>query len=295
MSNIIAKVLACAVMLELLMALRPAYAEMSEDTRNRALTAITDAAEKICGSVPTSGEQDNVVVKGAVAAELGGLAKKLANLGISATGDITSKTYEGLLQGDLPAAIKDARGCKLHIFDTLQERLLSTQKPEGAWLGVYSAQIENDVIPGKPIIVDILYGNGGHEPVSLNNVGQPILFDADLWSKGAVSPFLRSRADSCMKLEFSKTDTVRVAYPNVVYKWNLPSDDPTISPPSGKFVATEGLKSGGEVFSFVGCLVYKTPGSEVTHHSAFCFFHRMNQPNLSVSALAYCPWGQETD
>ena len=158
MSNIIASVLACAVMLELLMALRPAYAEMSEDTRNRALTAITDAAEKICGSVPTSGEQDNVVVKGAVSRSLGGLAKKLANLqGVSATGDITSKTYEGLLQGDLPAAIKDARGCKLHIFDTLQERLLSTQKPEGASARrVFRANREYDVIPGKPIIVDIL-------------------------------------------------------------------------------------------------------------------------------------------
>lgn len=50
---------------------------------------------------------------------------------------------------------------------------------------------------------------------------------------------------------------------------------------------------GSAVFSFVGCLVYKTPTSDTIHHCAFCYYRQMSQPARPGDNLAYCPWGQK--
>ena len=57
---------------------------------NDALKAITDTADRICGTVAAAGESQSVKVTGDVKAELGGLAKRLAELGISGTGDLAT-------------------------------------------------------------------------------------------------------------------------------------------------------------------------------------------------------------
>src|ERR1700736_2702884 len=78
----------------LLLGVPPALAQDSQ----RALNAITDTAEKLCGNVVASGQYNYMTVKGDVKAELSGLVKRLADLGISGTGDVTSSSYEGILQ-----------------------------------------------------------------------------------------------------------------------------------------------------------------------------------------------------
>jgi hypothetical protein len=74
-----------------------------------ALTALADTADRICGIVSTKGEAGSNKVQGDIHAELNGLARRLATLGGSGSVDISSSKYQGLLQQDLPTALKDLR------------------------------------------------------------------------------------------------------------------------------------------------------------------------------------------
>jgi hypothetical protein len=89
-----------------------------------ALTAIADTADRICGIVSTQGEAGSNKVQGDIHAELNGLARRLATLGGSGSVDISSSKYQGLLQQDLPTALKDLRECKLKVFQQLQGVIL---------------------------------------------------------------------------------------------------------------------------------------------------------------------------
>jgi hypothetical protein len=89
------------------------------------LSEISDFADRICGSVSKSGDATSVRVRGEVKAELEGLAKRLANLGISGSGEVTSNKYEGVVQEQLPMALNDVRQCKLSIFEALKPLIIS--------------------------------------------------------------------------------------------------------------------------------------------------------------------------
>jgi WD40 repeat protein len=74
--------------------------------------------------VSTKGEVDSSEANGNVTAQLSGLASKLADIGISGSGNINSGTYQNVLQQDLPTSLKDNAACKLKVFDSLQSKLL---------------------------------------------------------------------------------------------------------------------------------------------------------------------------
>ena len=104
------------------LSLRPDVATAADT--GAALGAIADTADRICGIVATQGEAAGSNVKGDVHAELNGLAKRLASLGVSGTADITSSSYQGVLQQDLPTTLKDVRECKLGVLEKLRTTLL---------------------------------------------------------------------------------------------------------------------------------------------------------------------------
>ncbi len=121
--------------------IRPAQADTPA-----ALSAIADTADRICGILATRGEANTTKVTGEVHAELSGLAKRLASVGVSGSSDIASSNYQGMLQQDLPATLKDIRDCKLKVFDKLQATVLpGTTQPSG---------------PGAPS-ADLLQAPGG--------------------------------------------------------------------------------------------------------------------------------------
>jgi hypothetical protein len=91
------------------------------------LKAITDTANQLCGTVAQSGEYNSVTVKGNVTAAINGLLKRFADLGISGAGDLTSTTYQGVLQQELITALEDVRDCKFRVFNILQEKLLPSK------------------------------------------------------------------------------------------------------------------------------------------------------------------------
>jgi hypothetical protein len=90
----------------------------------QALQEINDPADRLCGNVATSGRTNAASATPGVKAELNGLAKRLADLGVSASGSTSSSSYEGVIQQELPTALRDVRECKLKVFQTLQEKLL---------------------------------------------------------------------------------------------------------------------------------------------------------------------------
>ena len=81
------------------------------DTK-QAIDLITQTADRICNVVSTKGEADSADVKGQVKAQLSGLAAKLANVGVSATGGITNDQYQNMLRKDLSSTLHDnAESC----------------------------------------------------------------------------------------------------------------------------------------------------------------------------------------
>ena len=92
--------------------------------QTQALALITKTADDICGIVKTAGNYQDLKVKGEVKAQLNGLIKQLADLGISGAADYDASQYEGFVQGDLAATFQRTAECKFKVFDKLQEKII---------------------------------------------------------------------------------------------------------------------------------------------------------------------------
>jgi len=96
----------------------------SLDAQARVLSLITDAADKICGIVNHAGNSQSMKVKGDIKAQLNGLIKQLADLGITGAIDYSADQYQEVIQSDLAATIQHNAECKLRVFDKLQEKMI---------------------------------------------------------------------------------------------------------------------------------------------------------------------------
>jgi hypothetical protein len=98
----------------------------------RALGMIEHTADGICGEASTKGEARSSEIRGNVQAQLRGLVSKLAGIGISGLGEITSEEYQNVLREDLAANLRDIRACRLRIFESLKDALLQPTAPSPA-------------------------------------------------------------------------------------------------------------------------------------------------------------------
>jgi hypothetical protein len=110
----------------------PAHAA---DTAQQALKEITDTADRLCGVVATSGRSDSVKVKGDIKASLSGLAKKLADLGISGSGEVNTSSYEGVVQQELAKTLNDVRECKVQVLNILAKMIPNAHSDIEPWRG----------------------------------------------------------------------------------------------------------------------------------------------------------------
>jgi hypothetical protein len=95
------------------------------DSDKQVLDTIADFADRICGPLSDSGSSTTETVKGNVTVGLNGLAKKLADLGVSGGGEIKSDEYRGVLQGQVAASIADTQRCKLTVAESVAAKLLA--------------------------------------------------------------------------------------------------------------------------------------------------------------------------
>lgn len=101
-------------------------AAQEADKQKQALELIIKGVEGICKDLPRTASESKVTLTASGVAELQGLVKKLAKLGISgAAGYTSTESVRGLLEADMLPALADQNKCRIHVFDKLEEKLLS--------------------------------------------------------------------------------------------------------------------------------------------------------------------------
>lgn len=94
-----------------------------------ALNVIADFADRMCNKVPLIGGTENLELSGTAKAELNGLLKKIADLGIEGAAKYQQDEYENVLQKDLATLLRDSSKCKLEVWKDLKDKLLTTTNP----------------------------------------------------------------------------------------------------------------------------------------------------------------------
>src|SRR5437016_1547397 len=102
-----------------------AFAQNPNAQNKEALQIISDFADRLCSKSPWEGSGRTVDLSGTGKAELDGLIKKMASLGIQGSAKYQQSQFQGLLQKDLVAALKTSTDCKLKVLEALKDKLLS--------------------------------------------------------------------------------------------------------------------------------------------------------------------------
>lgn len=111
---------------------RPIGAASDLSAKKEALDVIADFAERLCKDIPLEGSGESIELSGEARAELNGLIKKLADLGIQGIGKYQKSYYEGILRSDLAEVLKSRTECRLEIFRKLEDKFfVSTRTPDG--------------------------------------------------------------------------------------------------------------------------------------------------------------------
>jgi hypothetical protein len=92
-----------------------------------ALKDITDAAERICNSIPLNGTSQSAELSGQAKAEVNGVIKKVADLGVQGAGKYQTSEFSNVLQRDLAQAIQTNTNCKQTVFNVLVDRMIPAQ------------------------------------------------------------------------------------------------------------------------------------------------------------------------
>lgn len=97
----------------------------SQENHREALDLIYKFADKMCIAMPIEGQGSDLVLSGEAKAELNGLLGRLAELGVDGTAFFQGNRYKGVLQKDLVSALNTTTNCRIKIFMSLQDKLIS--------------------------------------------------------------------------------------------------------------------------------------------------------------------------
>lgn len=112
----------------------PALA-MAQALDRDSLTMIGETATAICGEIMQSGSNRDIEIAGEVNAELKGLAKKLADAGIEGTARLDDGRYANVLRDELGEELKNARECRMKVFEKLMDRIGPATSPPPETVG----------------------------------------------------------------------------------------------------------------------------------------------------------------
>jgi hypothetical protein len=88
---------------------------------------IGDFADRMCSEIPLTSSTRSYEVEGRISAELEGLAKRLAELGLGAQGKLSdSEETAGILRADLAEALKHRDDCRFRYVQKLMDVFLPT-------------------------------------------------------------------------------------------------------------------------------------------------------------------------
>ena len=117
----------CAILGSLLFSISAECAAAQDlDKFEKALSIIADYADRTC-ALPLETTTEGIVLKGEADANLHGVVKAIADLGFQGSAEYVDESgMYGVLQADVLDALKLSTDCKVHVFDALNERLLSS-------------------------------------------------------------------------------------------------------------------------------------------------------------------------
>lgn len=80
---------------------------------------INEMSETICGKMLYDSKTHQASLSGEATVKVNNLLAKIAELGGTVKGDVSTTGYYGVAQSDLPETIKSSQACRTHIFDSL--------------------------------------------------------------------------------------------------------------------------------------------------------------------------------
>ena len=104
----------------LLMMLSLSAVAQAEPATKQALDIIADFADRLCQTVPLETASTSVELSGSAKADLAGLIKKIADLGIEGAGKYSSQSSQNVLQRNLAETLKETRNCRLQIWNDMK-------------------------------------------------------------------------------------------------------------------------------------------------------------------------------
>jgi hypothetical protein len=105
----------------------------AQDKASRQRAALIDiraTAADICVTVEQSGGTSTTELSAEVKAKLNGVVGRVADLGFDTAAKYKKDNYNGVLQQDLASMLKDMRGCRERVFNTLVDRMLPKESSE---------------------------------------------------------------------------------------------------------------------------------------------------------------------
>ena len=118
----------CILALSLICFCGTVKAASSLEDQEKALNIIADFADRICKSVPLEGSGSAAELNGEAKAELKGLLKKVATLGIGGSGKYEEKAWSGVLQKDLADILQKNVDCNLKVFESLKDKIILSRQ-----------------------------------------------------------------------------------------------------------------------------------------------------------------------
>ena len=94
------------------------------DYTAKAIDLILKTAASICNDVEARGSATNSEVSASAKATVSKLVKQLVDLNVEGAAKYQTSEYQGVLQKDLPSALRDSAACKQKIFDDLSDKLI---------------------------------------------------------------------------------------------------------------------------------------------------------------------------
>lgn len=106
----------------------------ADDKGTEALALVRETLPLVCGDYPKDGSDQKVTIKGQAQAQLTGLLKKLADLGVSGAAEFNSEKYVSVLRSELGSELKSVRACREKVYEDFRKIIATgnTKKPKPA-------------------------------------------------------------------------------------------------------------------------------------------------------------------
>src|SRR5271165_4640514 len=94
-----------------------AWSQESLTDQTKALSVISDTADRLCGNaIDPAGQKTKTNYNIAASTGLDGVLARLVGLGVKANADLSKEEYHGVVQEQLASALKDSQDCKRDVF-----------------------------------------------------------------------------------------------------------------------------------------------------------------------------------